>query len=430
MLDGILDSISLEYILEHRRYLNIVGIFLVLACAWFFSRNRNRINLRVVVNGLALQVLIAFLTLKTAIGQACVTAIAGGITHLYLYAEEGSRFLFGSLSQAQEPWGFIFAFRVLPVIIFFAAFIALLLHYRILQLITLPINFILYRLLGTSAAETLCSISNCFLGQTEAPLLVRGYLHSMTQSEILTVMVSGMGTISGPLLAVYAAMGVPLVYLLSASAMAIPATIVISKILLPETHHPETARGLHTLAGDEERTVFDAIAIGTSDGLRLALAVGAMLIASVALIAAANGVLGWFSTMLQHWAMLGGLAWKIPTLTLQSIFGYAFAPVGWLLGLTGDEMLRAGELLGIKLSINEMVAYATMVGSGLSTRAVALLTFALCGFANFSSIGIQIAGIGALAPDQQKTLSRLGLRAVLGSTLANLLSAFIVGLMI
>ena len=243
-------------------------------------------------------------------------------------------------------------------------------------------------------------------------------------------MISGMGTISGPLFAVYAAMGVPLIYLLSASVMAVPATIMIAKILLPETSKPDTARGLYTPTQDEDHTIFDAIAIGTQDGLRLALAVGAMLIASVALISCANGILGWVSFALQSVTDFAGLGWKIPSLSLQSIFGFAFAPIGWLLGLEGDEVFRAGELLGIKVAINEMMAYIAMVGTKLSGRAVALLTFALCGFANFSSIGLQIAGIGALAPEQRKTIARLGLRAVLGSTLANLLSAFIAGLMI
>ncbi len=419
-----------EYFLEHSRYLNIAGIILVLLCAWFFSRNKGRISLWVVVNGLVLQVLLAFITLKTSLGQTCVTALAQGITKLYLYAEDGSRFLFGALANVQEPWGFVFAFRVLPVVIFFGAFIAILMHYRIIQFLSLPINFVLYRFLGTSAAETLCSVANCFLSQTEAPLLIRHYLPTMTQSEILTVMISGMGTISGPLFAVYAAMGVPLIYLLSASVMAVPATIMIAKILLPETSKPDTARGLYTPTQDEDHTIFDAIAIGTQDGLRLALAVGAMLIASVALISCANGILGWVSFALQSVTDFAGLGWKIPSLSLQSIFGFAFAPIGWLLGLEGDEVFRAGELLGIKVAINEMMAYIAMVGTKLSGRAVALLTFALCGFANFSSIGLQIAGIGALAPEQRKTIARLGLRAVLGSTLANLLSAFIAGLMI
>jgi concentrative nucleoside transporter, CNT family len=413
----------IAYLLEHNRYLNLLGIGAVLLCALLASSNRGRVSARLIINALALQVILAFLTLKTTLGSTIVGGAAQGITQLYLYAEQGAAFLFGPLIKVQEPWGFLFAFRVLPIIVFFGALTALLFHYGIIQLVARPINGLVYPLLGTSAAETLCAVTNSVLGQTEAPLVIRRYLDKMTPSEILTVMVSGMGTMSGPLFAVYASLGVPLVYLLSASVMAIPATILIAKMLLPETSEPLTRKGLHGVAHDEEKTLFDAIATGTLDGLNVALAVGATLIVFVALIACADGLLGSMSKLLQSYG------WQIPTLTLGRVLGVIFAPIGWLLGL-GSELFKAGELIGIKLSVNEMVAYTTMMSMHLSTRAIALLSFALCGFANFSSIGIQVAGIGALAPGQRKLLSRLGLKAVLGGTLANLLSAFIAGLML
>lgn len=420
----------IEYFLEHNRYLNFIGIFLILAVAYVLSARRSAVNYRLVANALLMQAFLGLLTLKVPWGQAVIRALAQGITSLYGYAEEGARFVFGQLALAQEPWGFVFAFRVLPIVIFFSALIALLFHYHIIQKVTAPLTKVLYHLLGTSAAETLCAVANSFLGQTEAPLLVRKYLSSMTKSEMLTVMISGMGTLSGPLFAVYAAMGVSLTYLLSASVMAIPGTILISKILMPETEEPKTIRGLSGSTDEEEGSLFDALAQGTADGLKLALAVAAMLIAFIALIAGANGLLSGLSTGLNWLMSLFGSSMTLPVLTLQSIFGYLFAPLGWILGLSGQEITHAGELLGLKLTVNELVAYAALVSCPLSARATALLTFALAGFANLSSIGIQVAGIGALAPNKQRMLSSLGFRAVLGGSLANLLSACIAGLFI
>ncbi len=418
----------IQYFLEHNRYLNLIGIVLILALAYLVSARRQAINKKLVFNALFLQAVLGFLTLKVFWGQAIIRGLASGITNLYEYAEEGARFVFGSLSSVQQPWGFIFAFRVLPIIIFFSALIALLFHYNIIQRVTAPLTKGLYYLLGTSAAETLCAVANSFLGQTEAPLLITRYLSSMTKSEILTVMVSGMGSLSGPLFAVYAAMGVSVTYLLSASIMAIPSTILISKILMPETEEPKTLNGLSTQKSQDEGSLFDALATGTSDGLKLALAVAAMLIAFIALIAGVNGLLGGLSNALTWLASLFGASIHLPQLTLQTIFGYLFAPLGWILGLSGSEITRAGELLGLKLTVNELVAYAAMVSHPLSARATALLTFALAGFANLSSIGIQVAGIGCLAPNKQKILSSLGFRAVLGGSLSNLLSACIAGL--
>ncbi len=419
-----------EYFFEHSRYLNLIGIIVVLAIAWLFSKNRPKINYCLILNALLVQIALAFFTLKTSLGQTIVGGLAAGVIKLYQYAEHGARFLFGSLAVDQAPWGFIFAFKVLPIGIFFGALIGLLFHFRILQLVTAPITRLLYPLFGTSAAETLCAVANSILGQTEAPLLIRKYLSRMTKSEILTVMVSGMGTISAPLLSVYAAMGVPVTYLLSASVMSIPVTILISKMLLPETQETETQKGLSDVDADKGRNVLQAISDGTNDGLALALAVGAMLITTISLIYFSNGIIGAIVSGLQYLGTALGLSFKMPLITLESILGTIFKPVAWLLGLSSDEVHKAADLLGVKLGFNEMIAYSSMVKTELSQRAVALLTIALCGFANFSSIGIQVAGIGALAPEKRPTLTELGLLAVLGATLANLLNAFVAGLLI
>ena len=419
-----------DYLLEYNRYLNLLGIVFVLTCAFLFSLNRRHINIRLIATALALQAFLGFVMLKTAGGAGIVGMLAKGVCKIYAYAGDGAQFVFGSLASVQAPWGFVFAFRVLPVIIFFSALIALLFHWRIIQFVTYPVTWLLYKLFGTSAAETLCAVANSFLSGTESPLLVRSYLARFTQSELFTVMVSGMGTTSATLFVVYASLGAPLQFVLASTIMAIPATILISKMLIPETETPVTKSGLHEVSTDNSRNVLDAISEGTSTGVQLVLAIGAMLIVFIALISLGNGILGGFTRVLQLGANLLGLAVKVPLFTLQAIFGILFAPIAWLLGLTGPEIINAGELLGIKLVLNELVAFGSLASAHLSERAVALMTFALCGFANFSFIGIEMAGIGALEPSKRSLIGKLGLRAVLGGTLANLLSAFIAGLML
>lgn len=414
------------YFLEYNRYLNLIGIFAILGCAYVFSRNKKAVNGTLVLRGMALHVLIAFFMLKTTVGAQGIGIIADGVSALYHAADAGSQFLFGNLSMPAGPWGFVFALKVLPIIIFFGAFMALLFHWGIVQFVVRGLSCCVQPILKTSGAETLCAIANSFLGQTEAPLLIRHYLAKLTPSEMLVVMVSGMGTISGSILAVYAAMGVPVEHLLAASVMAIPATLVIAKILLPETgkvSDPADATPDHL--PEERKNIFDVLASGTSDGLHLALNVAAMLVAFIALLALLNTVLAVVVLAINHFFMM-----QLPVISLQSIFGLILAPFGYLLGLTGNEIYLAGELLGIKVAVNEMVAYSTMLTMDLSPRAVALITYALCGFSNFSCIGIQLGGIGALAPAQRSTLSRLGLYAVLGGTLSNLLSAMMAGLML
>lgn len=419
----------LDYFLEHNRYMNVVGIIVILGIAWLFSRNRSKVSPRLVVSALALHFLIGFVMLKVKFGQVVVNGIAYGVSQLYQAADYGASFVFGGLANPGGTWGFIFAVKVLPAIIFFGAFMALLFHFGIIQRVVAAVGFLLQPLLGTTGAETLCAISNSFLGQTEAPLLIKEYLKDMTQSEFLLVMVSGMGTISGAILVVFAAMGVPITHLLAASVMGIPASILISKILLPETETSATKKASVSM---ERKTsnMFDAIFVGTSDGLSLALNVAAMLIAFLALLALLNAGLGYCSVLLNQLFAYFGWGWTIPSLSINFIFSYLFAPFGYLLGFTGTEALKAGELLGTKVAVNELVAYGQLVHSDISARAVSIITYALCGFSNFSCIGIQLGGIGALVPDKRQWLAKFGLTAVLGGALANLLSAMVASLLI
>ena len=419
----------LAYLLEHNRYLNIIGIFAILAIAWFFSKKREAIDYRLIFHALGIQFVVALGVLKTNLGQAILNKVAYYVAKIYEFADKGSAFIFGDLSNQFGPWGFIFGVKVLPVIIFFGALTSVLFYWGIIQKCVNGINYIIQPLLGTSGPETLCAITNSFLGQTEAPLLVRNYLKAMTKSELLVVMVSGMGTISGAILVVFAAMGVPVAHLLTASVMAIPSTIMIAKILLPETkdeHHDRAEVTLESPASN----IFDAISTGTLDGLSLAVNVAAMLISFVALIALLNYMLGFGAYKINDLFNLFGISYRLPHLSLEIIFAYLFAPFAWLLGFTGSVALDVGTLLGTKVAVNELIAYQTMMKMDLPERAVKIVTYALCGFSNFSCIGIQIGGIGALVPTKRAWLAELGIYAVLGGALANLLNAMIAGLLL
>ncbi len=403
----------LGYLLEYNRYCNIAGIFVILAIAYFFSQHRSRINYRMIFNGILLQFIIGFFVLKTSVGQYCVNKLALGVEKLYLFADQGSGMVFGGLIDPSGSLGSIFAFRVLPVIIFFGALMTLLFHFGVVQRIVMVISYVVRPVLGTTGPETLCAISNSFLGQTEAPLLIRHYLKKMTKSEMLVVMVSGMGTVSGGILAVFVGMGVPAVHLLTASMMAIPGTIVIAKILLPETVDVAQDADAQVEMKSDSYNAFDAISAGTSDGLQLALNVGAMLISFLALLALINAILGYFTGT-----------------SLNVLFGYLFSPFGYLFGFSGPEAMSIGELLGIKVAVNELIAYGEMLKMNLSGRAVTIVTYALCGFSNFSCIGIQLGGIGVLVPERRAWLAELGLYAVLGGMLSNLMSAMVAGLLL
>jgi len=415
----------IAYLTEHNRYLNIFGIIFILFIAWIFSYKRSKINLRLVLSALLLHFFTGALVLKTSGGKYILQKVAYLISSIYQCADEGSRFVFGALTYADTPWGFIFAIKVLPVIIFFGALMSLLFHWGIIQIIVNGISYLIRPILGTSGAETLCAISNSFLGQTEAPLLIKNYLRNMTKSEFLLVMVSGMATISGAILVVFALMGVPIDHLLTSSVMSIPASILIAKILYPETEKSKTAAGAGAQFERKTSNMFDAIFAGTSDGMKLALNVGAMLISFLALLYLLNIVLANISLGF-NWAF--GL--NLPELSVNGIFSYLFAPFGYLLGFSGDEVFTAGKLLGTKVAVNELVAYSGLVKSELSVRSKSILTYALCGFSNFSCIGIQIGGIGVLVPGKRLWLTQFGLYAVLGGALANLLSAMVASLLL
>lgn len=415
----VLGASLFTYLFEYNRYLSIIGIGVILCIAVLFSRKRSAINVPLIGKALALQFLIALAMLKTNVGAAIVGSIASGIDKIYLFADAGSSFIFGNLTQANGPWGFIFAVKILPVIIFFGALSALLFYVGIVQRFIASLNYVIRPLLKTSGAETLCAIANSFLGQTESPLLIRSYLKDMTKSEMLVVMVSGMATISGSILVVFAAMGVPAQHLLASSVMSIPCSIMMAKILLPETEKTSSAEGAAVEHHAKPHNVFDAIASGTLDGLQLSLNIAAMLISFLALLAMLNYCLASLLTFFHG-----------PALTLDTIFSYVFAPFGFFLGFTGCDIMDAGKLLGLKVAVNELVAYKTMLTMQLSERSMDIMTYALCGFSNFSCIGIQIGGIGALVPEKRHWLTELGLYAVLGGALSNILSAMMVNILL
>jgi len=419
----------LSYFLEYNRYMSLIGIALLVGLAIASSNNRSKINFRLVINGLLLQFLTAFFILKTWLGAYIFGGISSGFGSLYGFALQGVGFVFGSLADPTGPWGLVFAFRVLPIIIFFGAFMSLLFHLGIIQLIVSALSKIVRPLLGTSGVETLCTIANSFLGQTEAPLLIRHYLADVTRSEMFVVMTSGFATISAALITVYAALGVPTIHILAASVMAIPGSLLMAKIIYPETER-STAKEATAKVEIPTKNILDALAVGTIDGWQLAINVGAMLIAFLGIIALVNALLAQASYGFNYVALYAGLAFQLPALSLNLIFGYIFAPIAYLLGFVGNEALMAGQLLGIKLGINEFIAFDTMLKMQLAPRTINILTYALCSFANFSCIGIQIGGIGALVPNKRAWLSELGLRAVFAATLTNLVSALMASILL
>jgi len=402
-----------QYLFEYNRYLSIIGIAVIIGIAILFSKKRRDINYRLIFAALGLQFFIALFTLKLSFGQKLIGNIADGVKLLYNLGEHGAAFVFGpALSDPMGPWGFIFAIKLLPIIVFFGAFMALLFHFGIVQKVVTVISWVIRPVLGTSGAETLCAISNSFLGQTEAPLLIRNYLKNMTKSEILVVMISGMATVSGSLLAAFAGWGIPAEHLLTTSVMSIPGSILISKVLLPETEQAETAGGAQASIERTTSNMFDAIAVGTSDGLNLALNVGAMLVAFVALLKLVDIILGTVG------------------LDTQIIFSFLFKPFAYLLGFTGSDANNVATLLGTKVAVNEFLAFDQLRSMDISFRAKSIVTYALCGFSNFSCIGIQLGGIGALVPEKRKWLSELGLYAVMGGALTNLMSAMIANILL
>jgi len=408
-----------DWLLADNRYMSLVGIIAILGFAFLFSSNRRAIKPRLIVNALIMQCLLALFIIKTTVGHAIFSSISREVEALYHFADQGCSFVFGRLADTSGPWGFVFAIKALPVIIFFGALMSVLFHFGIVQIIMRGMAFVIKPILGTSGAETLSVAANSMIGATEAPLLIKHYLPRMTRSEMTTIMVSGMAHLTGSLLAVYGMMGVPIVHLLSASIMAIPGAILISKMLTPETEIPETLGGQPLKMERQTKNVLDAISSGTTDGLSLAVNVAAMLIAFISLMALVDATLVWSTGLV----LTQGIG-------LNDIFGTLFYGVAFLIGIPMADCSSAGILLGQKLVINEFVAYSSMIKMALSERAVIILTYALAGFSNFSVIGIQIGGIGAICPEKRSMLISLGMRALLGGTLANLLNASIAGLFV
>jgi concentrative nucleoside transporter, CNT family len=395
----------------------LLGMLVILGIAWAISVDRRRIPWRIVLIGTALQLLFAVLILKTPWGRAFFTASSDVATAFLDFADAGSRFIFGE--NFTEHY---FAFKVLPTIIFFSSFIALLYYWGVLQLVVKAFAKVMMKLLGTSGAESLSASANIFVGQTEAPLLIRPYVAMMTRSELMAVMTGGFATIAGGVLAAYVGMGVSAGHLIAASVMSAPAALVMAKIVVPESEESKTAGEVKMAVDLPYVNAIDAAAQGAADGLKLALNVGAMLLAFLGLIAVFNAVLG----------PLGGL-FGFPELNLEWILGMVFRPLAWLMGVPWAEANVVGSLLGIKTVANEFVAYARMqelVEEGaLSEQAQVITTYALCGFANFSSIAIQIGGIGSIAPERKADLARLGMRAMIAGTLACFQTATIAGLL-
>jgi concentrative nucleoside transporter, CNT family len=411
------------------RLTGVLGIAVILGLAYIFSTDRRAIKMKTIAWGLGLQLALGLFVLRVPSGQVIFQTLGAGAKHLLDFSYVGSAFIFGELGKADSSLGLIFAFQVLPTIIFIAAFFALLYHYGVMQFIIKLVAIVMTHVMGASGAESLNVGASIFMGQTEAPLTIRPFLPDLTNSELMTVMTSGMAHVSGGIMAAYIAFGIDPKHLLSAVIMTAPGTLLMAKMLVPETEQPKTAG--RVVMSDEEvnaeksENVLGAIARGTTDGLHLSLNIAAMLISFLALIALTDGLLGWAHNGLAH----VGIGW-FPA-SMEQIFGVLFAPIAWLIGIPWHDCPVIGNLLGTRMVLNELVAFS-MLGpqrAALDPRSFTIATFALCGFANLSSIGIQIGGIGALAPNRRGDLARLGVRAMLAGTMANLMSASIAGLL-
>jgi concentrative nucleoside transporter, CNT family len=397
----------------------------MLTLAYIFSTNRRAIRLKTVAWGLGLQFAFAVLVLRVDAGRRLFQKAGDVVSRLLSYSFVGSQFVFGDLGKQGSHLGFYFAFQVLPAIIFICAFFAVLYHFGVMQVLIKLAAWVMTRVMGASGAESLNIAASIFMGQTEAPVTIRPFLPDLTRSELMTVMTSGMAHVSGGIMAAYIAFGIEPKHLLSAVIMTAPGTLLMAKMLVPETEQSKTAGKVVMPESEEENekeeNLLGAVARGTTDGLHMALNIAAMLIAFLALIALADGILGG----IHHW-----VTW-IPE-SLEKIFGVVFAPIAWVIGVPWRDCGVIGTLLGTRMVLNELVAFSMLgpMKAALDPRSFTIATFALCGFANLSSIGIQIGGIGALAPNKKSELARLGIRAMLAGTMANLMSASIAGMLL
>ena len=409
------------------RGISLLGLGVFIGLAWLMSADRRRISLRVVVGGLLLQFAFAALTLKTDAGRAFFVSAGDAFNGLMAFVRQGTDFTFGINNPQLAPRETLLttvAFGVLPSIIFFSSLMSILYYLGVMQKIVWLMAVGMQRTMGTSGAESLSAAANIFVGQTEAPLLIKPFIRSMTQSEIMAVMTGGFATIAGGVMAVYVSFGVDPGHLLTASVISAPAALLMAKMIQPETEHPVTLGRVEIAVDKPGSNVIEAAAIGASDGMRLAINVAAMLIAFVALVAALNALIGW----------VGQSVFNRPDWTMQLAMGYVFYPFAWLIGVPEVDCHEVGKLLGTRTVLNELYAYkefGELVQAGaLQERSAMLTTYALCGFCNFASIGIQIGGIGAMCPERQPALAQLGLRAMIGGTLACFMTACVAGILL
>jgi len=390
----------------------------MLSIAWLLSTDRKKINWKTVISGVVLQMFLGLIILKSSLGLQVFETARATFQGVLDFTNEGSMFIFGSLADSSKM-GFVFFTMVLPTIIFMSALMSILYHLGIMQFVIKGVAKMMVKLMGTSGAESLAAAANIFAGQTEAPLVIKPFVSKMTKSEIMALMTGGMATVAGGVLAAYVGFGIDAGHLLAASVMSAPAALVCAKLLVPETEESLTQGDVKVHLPKTTANLVDAAASGAGEGMKLAINVGAMLLAFIALIAMVNGLLstlgGWFS---------------FPQLSLELITGYLFWPVAWIMGVPTADCMAVGSLLGKKLIINEFVAYLDLKDqlATLSPRAVAISTYALCGFANFSSIAIQVGGIGTIAPDRRTDLALLGIKSLIGGTLACLMTACIAGI--
>jgi CNT family concentrative nucleoside transporter len=402
------------------RFTGLLGMAVLIGLAYLFSTARKAIQPKTVLWGLGLQLAFGVFVLKFGAGRRIFEFLGDAVNKLLSFAFYGSEFVFGGLGLQKSSFGFIFAFQVLPTIIFIAAVFAFLYHIGVMQIFIRAFAWVMTRVMGASGAESLDIAASIFMGQTEAPLTIRPFLNSLTKSELMCVMTCGMAHVSGGIMAAYIASGIEAKHLLTAVIMTAPGTLLMAKMLVPETEQPLTAGKVQMPQMEKEANFLGAISRGTSDGLSLAINVGAMLISFIALLALVDYLIG---------GVHGHIHW-FPA-SLEQFFGWIFAPVAWMIGIPWKDASTIGYLLGTRMAVNEVVAFAKLgqMRGTLDPRSFTIATFALCGFANFSSIGIQIGGIGALAPEQRGQLAKFGIRAMLAGTMANLMSACIVGIL-
>lgn len=412
-------------------FIGLLGIAVLLGIAYLFSSNRKAIHFRVVAAAFALQAVVAAFVLYTSFGQGMIDALSSGVLAIIDFSKAGIDMVFGPLANTDVDnggIGFSFAINVLPIIIFFAALMSVLYHLRVMEWLVRLVGGALHKIIGTGSIESMNAAANIFVGQTEAPLVVKPYLKGLTEAQFFTVMVSGLASIAGTVLAGYVLMGAELQYLLAAAFMAAPGGLLMAKIIMPDDEYiPPSKHEKLVMEPSKHGNVILAAANGTTDGLRLAVNIGAMLIAFVALIALFNGLVGWLGGLLRLDQLFG-----VEAITLELILGKIFQPLMWLLSVPWQEAEAAGSLFGEKIILNEFVAFSHLGErlAGMSERTVAITTFALCGFANLSSIAILLGGLGVLVPEKRELIGRLGLKAVLAASLSNLMSAALAGLML